>query len=234
MERRYNPRKWYWEVADQSLPTNIYDSENGLYVDSSDVGYQAFISDTDVNTGNPLKATKIISDAELQDVLKFAGVPYMGTVAAREIQQPRVVEARCRLTLTGQTIPSATPTAIIWDVENKDPLAFHDPGLNPERIIPTQSGLYLVLGRVRVLESTAGAGGTPNSGMRAAQIRKGIGGGASDEGTTRIGASPSGNTEFPVIEYVQFNSGDILRLFVEQNCGGDIDIQARMNLFRIE
>ena len=231
MSRSYNPAAWFWSVGGQS--PEIYDSEQGIYVDPTDQRVLDFLADTHI-TGEPLQVTNILDSNELQEVLTRAGVPYLGSLGALEEDQPRVSRARCRVTCTGQTIQNATPTALIFDTEQKDPLGFHSVVTNPERLVISQAGLYLVIGHIAVLESTAGAGGTPNSGRRAAQLRKNLGGGASDEGTTSIGASPSDDTEFPVFGYIQFSAGDILRILCEQDCGGTIDVQARLSLMRVE
>lgn len=228
MPLSYDPNAWYWNVLDRTPPNVIYDSAAGAYVAATDPGYLAFLADD-----NPV--TVIATDALLQDVLAASAVPYQGqTVPALVEDRPRVARARCRVTDTGETIATGTPTALTFDVENSDPIGMHDPVTNPQRITIVESGLYLVIARVAFLESTAALPGVANVGTRGLQIRSGSGGGAADEGTTRVGAAISQDTEFPVAEFVQLDAGEFLRLFAEQDCGGDMDVQARLSLLRIE
>jgi len=224
MSRSYTVVDWYWNVPDQS--PGIYKSRTGTYVDNNDPDYQAFLADGGLTTN-------IASEAELQEVLSLAGVRYLGqTLPATVVDRPFTVNAKCRVTNTGQTISDATPTASIFDSEQTDPQVMHSNSVNPERLVIQENGIYLVTARVRFLESTGGVGA--NTGTRAAQIRKNIGAGSTDEATTRVGAAPEGNTEFPITEYVNLTAGDTLRLLVEQNCGSPMDIQARISLLRVE
>lgn len=223
MPRTYSPADWFWIVGDG--PSNqVYASRRFGYFANTDAEYLAFVAD-----GN--FATSIALEADLRDVLNAADVRFLAEpLPALAELRPRVVLARCRLQIATFAVPNATGTAVPWDTELVDPVGMHAAS-NPDRIVIPESGWYLALGGVRWLESSAGAGGTPNTGMRAAQLRIGP---ATVVATARHAPSPADNTEFPVTDYFQAAAGDILRMFVEQRCGGAMNAAARITVGRVE
>lgn len=221
MPRDYTPANWYWRVTGR---TDAYDSAAFAYVPLANAGYVAFLADGNV-------ATTIDTEASLRAVLNAADVRFLTeSLPALEEIRPRVVRVRCRLQIATFAVPTATGTAVPWDNELVDPLNMHG-AVNPDRIVLPETGWYYALGGVRFLEASAGVGGTANTGMRAAQLRIGA---ANVVATSRHAPAPADNSEFPVSDYFQAVAGDILRMFVEQRCGGSMNCAARITVGRVE
>ena len=62
----YTASKWYWLVGNK--PGVVFSAPAGAYVATSDAGYEAFLAAEN-------RATSILSDGELADVLAKAGLP---------------------------------------------------------------------------------------------------------------------------------------------------------------
>lgn len=213
---------WYWLVGPS--PTQVYHSARRQYVALDDAQYVAFLAGGDA-------ATPILTEAELREVLNNANVRYLNEpLPLLEDVRPRSVRARCRLQIASFPTVNATGTVVPFDVELVDPLNMHGAG-NPDRIVIPETGIYWGWAGVRWLESTAGAGGTPNTGLRIAQLRIGA---SQVVATTRLPPAPQDNTEFPVGDYFAANEGDILRMIVEQRCGGSMNAAARITIRREE
>jgi hypothetical protein len=138
---------------------------------------------------------------------------------------------RCLASRTGQVIANNTATPIDFDTETRDIGGYHNPASNPDRFtIPVlQAGLYSITCYARFNESTAGAGGTANSGDRGLQIRQG----ASPVVSVRQRASATSNTEVVASAELEFAEGDVIRAGVLQNCGGTMSVDARFTLRRV-
>lgn len=223
MPKILDPKDWYWAVADR--PGEIYASARRSYVVTSDSEFQDFLSDQ--NT-----PTFIQTEALLRDVLNVADVRYLNEfLPFLEVPRPRSVRARCRLQIASFATANAVGVAVPWDTELVDPLDMHVNSPNPDRIVIPETGVYYALGGARFLESSAAGGGTANTGMRAIQLRIGP---ATIVATSRHAPAPADNTEFPVSDYFSADAGDILRMFVEQRCGGTMNVAARITVLRAE
>ncbi len=126
-----------------------------------------------------------------------------------------------------------TGVAVEFGTEVFDFGGYHSNVTNPDRFtIPEgEGGVYRILAGFRFLESSAAAGGTANAGDRLGQIRLGAN---TPLATVRAPASASSNTEFQVIDEAVLAAGDVIRAVVLQNCGGTMNVAARMTLRRLE
>lgn len=213
---------WYWLVT--AVPNQAYHSARRAYVALDDAQFVTFLAEG----GTP---TPIATEQELRDALNSAGVRYLNeALPPLDEIRPRAVRARCRLQIASFPVPHATGTVVPFDNELVDPLNMHGAG-NPDRIVIPETGIYWGWAGVRWLESSASGGGTPNTGLRIAQLRIGA---AQVVATTRLGPAPQDNTEFPVGDFFAANEGDILRMIVEQRCGGPMNAAARVTIRREE
>lgn len=135
---------------------------------------------------------------------------------------------RCRASRTGQSVPTATATAIQFDTEQLDNANYHSTSVNPDRftISPKQAGVYDVRVVVRFDEGSAGA--NANTGDRVVQIRVG----AQPAVTDRRRAAAGGDTEVALVADVELAAGDVVRAGVLQTSGAAMTVDARISLLR--
>lgn len=213
MPRGYSAANWYWLVTGRS---DVYDSAAFAYVPLANAGYVAFLADGNV-------ATAIDTEANLRDVLNSADVRFLAeALPALTEERPRIVRARCRLQIASFPALTATGTAVPWDTELADPAGMHGP-VNPDRIVIPEAGWYHALGGARFPANATG--------YRVAQLRLGP---STIVAETCVGAAPTRDTVFPVTDYFFANAGDFLRMFVEQNSGGTLNVAARITVGRVE
>lgn len=218
MPRTYSPADWYWSVGNGPVG-QVYASARFTYVSAAtDPDYLDFLAGGDF-------ATTIDTEANLRDALEAMDVAFT-TLPLRplEVLRPRVHGARCRLTRAGQSIASATPTAISW-TGGFDPRNMNNPGgANPDRVvIPAgQGGIFLCLASVNFAANATGD--------RAVQIRQG----GAPIATARVRAPAALEAEFQTLGFAQLNGGDIVRVFVSQDSGAALATSAALTLLRIE
>lgn len=141
--------------------------------------------------------------------------------------QGRASATKATLSLTNNTV-----TAIGLDTEQFDQGAIHDTVTNNDRMtIPTGfGGVYTISGYVEYLESSAGGGGTANTGQRGTEITV--------NGTTIVGtrtnAAGAGDTRQIVNATVVLAATDIVRVTGFQNCGGTMNVNARLAIAKID
>lgn len=138
---------------------------------------------------------------------------------------------RCRASRSGQSVATATATAIQFDTEQVDNAAYHSTSANTDRftVPPRQAGPHDVRVSVRFDEASAGAGA--NAGDRVVQVR--VGGQA--VATVRVRAAAAGDTELALSPPdVELAVGDIVRAGVLQTSGGAMNVDARISLRRLE
>lgn len=215
MPKPYSAADWFWIVGNG--PANqVYASRRFAYVANNDAEYLGFLAGGNFATG-------IALETELRDALNAADVRFLAEpLPALAELRPRVVLARCRLQIASFSLASATGTAVPWDTELADPVNMHG-AVNPDRIVIPEAGWYLALGGARFASNATG--------YRAAQLRLGA---STIVAETSVGAASGRDTVFNVTDYFQAAAGDILRLFVEQNSGGALNVGARINVGRVE
>lgn len=136
---------------------------------------------------------------------------------------------RCIATRAGQSIPSATPTAISFDTELRDIGDYHD-GAAPDRFTvgPAQGGVFALSVAVRWNESTAGA--NANVGDRLVQVRVS----GTPLVTVRQRAASGSDTEMVLqVPEPELAAGDFVRVFALQNSGSAMTADARLSIRRI-
>lgn len=223
---RFTPENWYWLVPGQ---LGVYHSASFAYVPLADSAYVAFLAAGGVaNTG-------LASDSELRDYLNANNVAYLAeALPPIEVLRASIPRARVRIQRAAFSLANNVITAVDYISAGQDPVDFHNhSGPNPDRIvIPAgHAGTYLITAGFRFLESSAAAGGTPNTGDRLGGIRRGA---SETLAATRVRACAADNTEFTVYDEVTLAVGDILRVGALQNCGGTMNLASRFTLRRIE
>lgn len=232
------PADHYWLVDDR--PGEVYASARAAFVALTDPAYLAWLA-SGVRT-----VSRIRSEAELRELLNDNDVPFQSeALPPREVERARLARARVRVVAGSFVIQNATPRSIPWTAYPQsgtaakyDPLGMWGgpaPAATPERIIIRQPGVYRFVLGIRFLEPSAGAGGTPNTGVRAVGLYLGTGGSPTDLATVKLPAAPSPAdfTAFQVIEYTDEVSADsVLRAFCEQRCGGTLPAVARLSLIK--
>lgn len=138
---------------------------------------------------------------------------------------------RCVAVRANQVIPNNTATAVSFGNAPRD-IGDYFNEATPDRFTvgPAQGGAFDVKVGVRFNEASVGPGGAANAGDRVVQLR--IGG--SPVATARQRAAASGDTEivFTAPE-PEAAAGDLIRIFVAQNCGGTMSIDARVVIRRL-
>lgn len=144
------------------------------------------------------------------------------------------LNSRVRTFQDAQTVTQSALTNLNHDNEDFDIGAWHDTVTNNDRhTVPTgHDGVYTITGHVAVLESTASAGGTANAGnFRHAQIE--LNGSAVNRGGNRVLPAASGDTQLPVCETLTLAAGDIIRLQVAHDNGGDVDVDSELTIVKV-
>jgi hypothetical protein len=115
---------------------------------------------------------------------------------------------------TSQSIPNTTSTAVQWDAEGFDTSGFHDNVTNNTRLtVPAgEGGRYLVSGVI----SMFGTLGT----YREVLIR------VSGTNVGLINLAPAEFGRFPFAFAITVAAGEYVEVFVAQNSGGALDVQA--------
>lgn len=212
----YSPDNWFWNVGDGPVG-QVYASRRFVYVAPADLEYQAFLASGSL-------ATSIATAADLRDnVLAPAEVVYLNQpLPPIEEKRPRIHRARCRLQIASFPALTAIGTVVPWDTELADPVGMHA-AANPDRIVIPETGWYHALGGPRFPANATG--------YRVAQLRLGP---STIVAETCVGAAPVRDTVFNVSDYFFANAGDFLRMFVEQNSGGTLNVGARITVGRVE
>lgn len=138
---------------------------------------------------------------------------------------------RCVAVRANQVVPNTTPTAISWGNAPRDRGNYFSSG-TPDRLTvgPAQGGVFDVKVGVRFNEASVGAGGAANAGDRLVQLR--IGG--TPVATARQRATAAGDTEIVLsAAEPEAVAGDLIRVFVAQNCGGTMQVDARISVRRL-
>jgi len=136
---------------------------------------------------------------------------------------------RCIATRAGQSFASGTPAAISFDTEVRDIGDYHDSG-TPDRFTvgPAQGGVFSLAVAVRWNEATAGA--NANAGDRLVQVRVS----GTSLVTVRQRAASSSDTEMVLqVPEPELVAGDFVRVFVLQNSGSAMTLDARLSIRRI-
>lgn len=134
-------------------------------------------------------------------------------------------------TRASQSLANNTATPIDFDTEVIDLGDYHSTGVNPDRFtVPaTQAGLYAIAAHLKFSESSAAGGGVANAGDRGAQIRQG----GAPLVSQRQRASAASDTEITISCEVDLAAGDVVRIGAVQNCGGTMNVAARMTMRRV-
>lgn len=186
---------------------------------------------TEIGARDPTRRYRMRHVAGEMAYIEFTSQEEIDRTAEEALPQPPFAGlGRVAATRANQSIPSATPTPIDFTTELYDVGDYHGAG-NPDRFVvgPAQGGLFDIKGWVRFNESSAGAGGTANAGDRVAQLR--VAGAAVIADRRR--ASAGGDTEIPFATEIELAAGDIVRVGVLQNCGGAMNVDARISLRRV-
>lgn len=118
---------------------------------------------------------------------------------------------------TGQTITTATPTALTFDSENYDTSAFHSTSSNTSRLtIPTGLDGYYIVGANIFWTATAGGRRYLRLQTNGTTIVAGVEIGSVADAT----AAPSQMVEVPLL----LSAGDYVEVVVLQSSGGNLNI----------
>jgi hypothetical protein len=141
--------------------------------------------------------------------------------AAEMVGSGKTVTPYARVYRNAQSVPSATNTAIGFDVEDADNDSIHDTVTNNSRLVCRTAGVYAILGS---------AAFTTSSGYIQASIAKN--GSVPNASGSRIAGSAQ-TSVLPIHELIELAVGDYVELIINQNSGGALTMESRLQMVKV-